>query len=96
MERLRIVTGAAELLELQALARSTLIAEPARHYLLAVIRASRGRDFVIPDDIKALAVPVLSHRIIPKTETRLKGCTEEDLLREVLDTVPVPAEKRRL
>jgi MoxR-like ATPase len=50
----------------------------------------------MPDDIKALAVPVLSHRIIPKTETRLQGCTEEVLLREVLDTVPVPAEKRRL
>jgi len=120
MERLRSVIGTAELLELQTLARSTLIAEPVRHYLLAVTRATRehpdirlggstrsalglqaasqamaacrGRDFVLPDDIKALAVPVLSHRIILKTEARLKGRTEEDLLREVLDTVPVPAE----
>jgi MoxR-like ATPase len=120
MERLRSVIGTAELLELQTLARSTLTAEPVRHYLLAVTRATRehpdirlggstrsalglqaasqamaacrGRDFVLPDDIKALAVPVLSHRIILKTEARLKGRTEEDLLREVLDTVPVPAE----
>lgn len=56
------------------------------------LAACRGRDFVIPDDVKALAVPVLSHRIILKTETRLKGRTEEDLLREVLVSVPVPAE----
>lgn len=54
--------------------------------------ACRGRDFVIPDDVKSLAVPVLSHRIILKTEARLKGLTEEDLLRELLETVPVPAE----
>jgi MoxR-like ATPase len=53
----------------------------------------RGRDFVTPDDVKALAVPVLSHRIILKTETRLKGRSEEDLLREILDCVPVPAEE---
>jgi MoxR-like ATPase len=56
------------------------------------LAACRGRDFVIPDDVKALALPVLSHRIILKTETRLKGGTEQDLLREVLDTVPVPSE----
>jgi MoxR-like ATPase len=54
--------------------------------------ACRGRDFVIPDDVKALVSPVLSHRIILKTEARLRGRTEEELLRELLDTVPVPAE----
>ena len=52
----------------------------------------RGRDFVIPDDVKSLAAPVLSHRIILKTEARLKGRTEEDLLREILESVPVPVE----
>jgi MoxR-like ATPase len=120
LERLRSVIGTEELRELQTLARRTLIAEPVRHYLLAVTRATRehpdirlgastrsalglqaasqamaacrGRGFVLPDDIKALAVPVLSHRIILKTEARLKGRTEEDLLREVLESVPVPAE----
>ncbi len=54
--------------------------------------ACRGRDFVIPDDVKALVSPVLSHRIILKTEARLRGRTEEELLRELLYTVPVPAE----
>jgi MoxR-like ATPase len=57
------------------------------------LSACRGRDFVIPDDVKELAVPVLSHRIILKTEARLKGRTEEELLREILDSVPVPAEE---
>ncbi len=52
----------------------------------------RGRDYVLPDDVKSLAVPVLSHRIILKTEARLKERTEEDILREILDSVPVPTE----
>jgi len=56
------------------------------------LAACRGRNFVLPDDVKALAVPVLSHRPMLKTEARLKGRTEEDLLREVLETVPVPSE----
>jgi MoxR-like ATPase len=56
------------------------------------LAACRGRDYVIPDDVKSLAVPVLCHRIILKTEARLKGLTEEDLLRELLETVTVPAE----
>jgi MoxR-like ATPase len=56
------------------------------------LAACSGRDFVIPDDVKALAAVVLSHRIILKTEAHLKGRTEEHLLREVLDTVPVPSE----
>ena len=52
----------------------------------------QGRDYVIPDDIKSLAVPVLSHRILMKTEARLKGHSEENIIEEVLSTVPVPAE----
>jgi MoxR-like ATPase len=56
------------------------------------LAACRGRDFVIPDDVTSMAVPVLCHRIILKTEARLKGRTEEDLLRAVLDAVPVPSE----
>jgi MoxR-like ATPase len=120
MDRLESVIGTAELLELQVLARHTLVIEPIRSYILAVTRATRehpdirlggstraalglqaasqalaacrGRDFVIPDDVKSLTIPVLSHRIIQKTEARLRGRAEEDLLREVLDSVPVPAE----
>jgi len=50
----------------------------------------RGRDFVTPDDIKALARPILLHRIILKNEERTRGATVSDVLAEVLEKVPVP------
>jgi MoxR-like ATPase len=56
----------------------------------------RGRDYVLPDDVKSLAVPVLSYRSILKTKARLKGRTAEVRPREILDTVPVPAERTAL
>lgn len=49
------------------------------------------RDYVLPDDIKALAVPVLAHRLILQVEERLKGMTAEKILQEVIAGVPVPA-----
>jgi MoxR-like ATPase len=52
----------------------------------------QGRSFVLPDDVKALAAPVLSHRMIMKTEARLRGRTEQEVIEEILSSVPVPAE----
>ena len=52
----------------------------------------QGRSYVLPDDVKALAAPVLSHRIIMKTEARLRGRTEEEVIQEILSSVPVPTE----
>ena len=54
------------------------------------LAAIRGRGYVIPDDIKDLAVPVLAHRIIPGAEAGLKGITRPDLVRAAVDTVSVP------
>lgn len=54
--------------------------------------ALRGRGFVTPDDVKALAPAALAHRILLKTEARLKGRTAEELLAELLESVPVPVE----
>jgi len=54
--------------------------------------AIQGRSYVLPDDVKALAGPVLSHRLILKTEARLRGRTEEEVIEEILATVPVPTE----
>jgi MoxR-like ATPase len=54
------------------------------------LAALRGRDFVLPDDIKHLAVPVLAHRLILTDEKRLRGGTPEQLLEEVLEQIPVP------
>jgi len=63
---------------------------------LGIMRASqslaliRGRDYVLPDDIKELAGPVLRHRIILKHDERTRGATQQAVLQEVLKTVPVP------
>jgi MoxR-like ATPase len=64
---------------------------------LALMRAGQalavlqGRDYVLPDDIKDLAVPVLAHRLIIKEEERLRGMTAEAVLEEILKQLPVPA-----
>lgn len=53
----------------------------------------RGRRFVIPDDVKHLALPVLSHRLILKPEVRLRGRSREAVVEDVLARVPVPVEE---
>jgi len=52
--------------------------------------ALRGRTYVLPDDVKHLMVPVLSHRIILRPEARLKIMSAAQLLLEIAETVPVP------
>jgi MoxR-like ATPase len=49
-----------------------------------------GRDFVTPDDVKALARPTLRHRVILRPEAELEGVTADSVLDTVLATVPVP------
>ncbi|RPI78949.1 MAG: MoxR family ATPase [Desulfobacteraceae bacterium] len=64
---------------------------------LALMRAGqawaalKGRDYVLPDDIKLLAVPVLAHRLIIKEEERIRGATPEAVLEELLKQIPVSA-----
>jgi MoxR-like ATPase len=53
--------------------------------------AAEGRNYVLPDDVKALAVPVLAHRMIVTPEAQLQGISPADALAEVLRAVPVPA-----
>jgi MoxR-like ATPase len=55
--------------------------------------AIRGRSFVTPDDIKYLVTPVLIHRIIPKSESRLRGQKAEQTLQEIINSVFVPVEE---
>jgi MoxR-like ATPase len=54
--------------------------------------AVEGRAFVIPDDVKIMAIHVLIHRLIVNPQTRLRGRTAADVIREVVDTVAVPVE----
>ena len=49
-----------------------------------------GRDFVIPDDIKFLALPVLRHRLTLSPSAEIEGLTADRILREVLDQTPAP------
>jgi MoxR-like ATPase len=58
--------------------------------LCKALSAIRGRDYVLPDDVKYLASPCLSHRVIPKAETALRGKTGQDIIAEILAEVPVP------
>ena len=51
-----------------------------------------GRDFVIPDDVKQMAPFVLTHRLVVNPQTRLRGRLPEEIVREVVNTVPVPVE----
>ncbi len=57
------------------------------------LAAVDGRGFVTPDDVKHLAVPVLAHRLVPNSTSRLRGRTTEQIVNEVLSTVPVPIER---
>jgi MoxR-like ATPase len=61
--------------------------------LAAAARASaalQARDFVIPDDVKLLALPVLRHRVILSPGAEIEGLTTDRVLREILDQVPAP------
>ncbi len=57
------------------------------------LAALRGRNFVLPDDVKYLAVTVLAHRLILKEEERLRGTTQQMVIEEIVSRVPVPADK---
>ncbi|HUJ33406.1 MAG TPA: MoxR family ATPase [Candidatus Acidoferrum sp.] len=54
------------------------------------VAATEGRDFLIPDDVKAAVAPVLRHRLVIKPEADLEGVTAEQVIREVANSVPVP------
>jgi len=54
-----------------------------------------GRDYVIPDDIKALALPALAHRLIVSPSARIKNVDAAAVINELLDTVPVPGARVR-
>ena len=54
--------------------------------------ALHGRDYVIPDDVKTLTNSVLSHRIIPTSNARLRGFGGNEILEEIVSEIPVPME----
>jgi MoxR-like ATPase len=54
------------------------------------LAAIRGREYVTPDDVKSLTLPVLRHRVILKAESEIEGITTDNVLRNILDSVEVP------
>ena len=65
-------------------------------YRTAQARAAiLGRDYVIPDDIKALAIVTLAHRLIISPSARIKNVDPRAVIQEVLDSTPVPGARVR-
>ena len=54
--------------------------------------ALQGRDFILPDDIKHMALPVLCHRLVISPQAQLRGRTAEELVADMIAAVPVPVE----
>ncbi|MER7007320.1 MoxR family ATPase [Dactylosporangium sp. NPDC000555] len=50
-----------------------------------------GRGYVVPEDVKVLAEPVFAHRLVLSPDAQVRGVAPADVVREVLDTVPVPS-----
>ena len=63
---------------------------------LALLKLARckaalaGRDYVLPDDVKAVAVPALAHRLVLRPELWVQRVSAEDVVRDVLASVPTP------
>ena len=64
---------------------------------IQLLRASKalaamdGRDHVLPDDVQQLTVPVLAHRLLPSTESRLSGRSTSDIVADIVGRIPLPA-----
>jgi MoxR-like ATPase len=59
------------------------------------VAALEGRDYVLPDDLQALAVPVLAHRIIPTADAQLARRTTDAIVADLVHKLPVPRERQR-
>ncbi|TSB44671.1 AAA family ATPase [Alkalicoccobacillus porphyridii] len=69
---------------------------------IALMKAAKAlalindREYVLPDDIKRLAVPVLAHRMILSTQARMSNHSAENIIQQILERVDIPTSRRRL
>jgi MoxR-like ATPase len=102
LAHLRPVTTGAAMTRYSRLVRAVHAAPPVKQYVLDLVGATRGhqakaraaisgREHVLPDDVQVLARPVLAHRLILSTESRLAGRSAEQLVDDVVQRIPVPA-----
>ena len=75
-------------LRLGASPRATLALQQASQALAAI----RGRDFVLPDEVKQLAAPVLAHRVLLDTGASVRGLSAASAIERIVATVPVPVD----
>jgi MoxR-like ATPase len=85
--RITHATRAREELRLGASPRGSLAVQRAAQ----AWAAASGRSYVVPDDVKAVAQPVLAHRLLLDPEHEIRGVKADQVLADVLNTVPVPA-----
>ena len=64
---------------------ATMLTTASRAYA-----AIQGRDYVLPDDVKALAVPALRHRIVLAPGAEIEGLTTEQVVRQIVEQIPAP------
>jgi len=54
------------------------------------VAAIRGRDFVIPEDIKFVAIPALKHRIVVSPEKEMEGLTSDQIIQQIIESIDIP------
>lgn len=82
-------TRSTESLRLGASPRASLALQHAAQGRAAM----NGRDYILPDDVKQLTVPVLAHRLLAETSTQLRGQATDQIVREITESTPVPIER---
>jgi len=121
LETLQPVVTAEQIIEMQQAIRSVNWNPEVEHYLLMIVRATRGhssvqlgvsprgtlalyracealaairgRDYVVPDDVKRLAPGVLAHRLLTNSRTRMRGMESVEIIKSIVASMPVPVEK---
>ncbi|SFH40962.1 MoxR-like ATPase [Desulfotomaculum arcticum] len=84
------ITRQSETVELALSPRASISMVKAARAMALV----KGRDYVLPDDIKLLCIPVFAHRLKLKKAEKYKGAQVEDFLKQLLDKIPLSLRKR--
>jgi MoxR-like ATPase len=64
---------------------ATMLTNASRAYA-----ALKGRDYVLPDDVKELVIPALHHRVVLAPGAEIEGLSAEQVLKQLLDQIPAP------
>ncbi|MED5410178.1 MAG: MoxR family ATPase, partial [Chloroflexota bacterium] len=65
----------------------------ALHRASQALALLRERDYVLPDDVRHLVPSILSHRLIPSPSSRMNGLEPEQIIEDLVKTIPIPGEK---